>query len=92
VDILKIAKPFIDGIEHSDGRELAFARLITDLAGTLGLVTVAEGIESAGQHSRLRQLGCSYGQGYLYSRPVAASEVGALLDAEPPARDLPLAA
>ncbi len=92
VDILKIAKPFIDGIEHSDGRELAFARLITDLAGTLGLVTVAEGIESAGQHSRLRQLGCSYGQGYLYSRPVAASEVGALLEAEPAARDLPLAA
>ena len=48
VDILKIAKPFIDGIEQEDGQEWAFARLITDLATTLGLITVAEGIEVAG--------------------------------------------
>jgi diguanylate cyclase (GGDEF)-like protein/PAS domain S-box-containing protein len=81
VDVLKIAKPFIDGIEHADGREWAFARLITDLATTLGLVTVAEGIEVSGQHDRLVEIGCDYGQGYLYSRPIDASEVDALLAA-----------
>jgi diguanylate cyclase (GGDEF)-like protein/PAS domain S-box-containing protein len=82
VDILKIAKPFVDGIEQEDGREWAFARLITDLATTLGLITVAEGIEVSGQHDRLVALGCTYGQGYLYSRPVDASEVDRLLAAD----------
>ena len=77
--MLKIAKPFIDGIEQADGQEWAFARLITDLAATLGLVTVAEGIEVAGQRERLLQLGCTHGQGYLFSRPVAAADVDGLL-------------
>jgi EAL domain-containing protein (putative c-di-GMP-specific phosphodiesterase class I) len=79
VDVLKIAKPFVDGIEQDDGR--AFARLITDLATTLGLVTVAEGIEAAGQHDRLVELGCAYGQGHLYSPPVDPAQVTALLAA-----------
>ena len=79
VDVLKIAKPFIDGIEQADGQEWAFARLITDLAATLGLVTVAEGIEVAGQRERLLQLGCTHGQGYLFSRPVDAADVDGLL-------------
>jgi diguanylate cyclase (GGDEF)-like protein len=81
VDILKIAKPFIDGIEHANSQEWAFARLITDLATTLGLVTVAEGIEVSGQHDRLVELGCAYGQGYLYAHPVDASKIDALLAA-----------
>jgi diguanylate cyclase (GGDEF)-like protein/PAS domain S-box-containing protein len=92
VDALKIAKPFIDGIADDDGHEWAFARLITDLATTLGIVTVAEGIETAGQHRRLVDLGCAYGQGYLYSRPVAAADVGALLTASAAQRHLPRAA
>jgi diguanylate cyclase (GGDEF)-like protein len=92
VDILKIAKPFIDGIEQTDGQEWAFARLITDLAATLGLVTVAEGIEVEGQHERLLQLGCPYGQGYLYSRPVDAVLIDALLTANAAARQAPRAA
>ena len=82
VDVLKIAKPFIHGIEQENGREWAFARLITDLATTLGLVTVAEGIEMPGQHDRLVELGCAYGQGYLYGRPVEASKIDAVLVAD----------
>ena len=82
VDILKIAKPFIDGIEQEDGQEWAFARLITDLATTLGLVTVAEGIEVAGQHDRLVELGCTHGQGHLYAHPAVAAEIDALLAAD----------
>ncbi|MDX6596123.1 MAG: hypothetical protein QOE87_10 [Gaiellales bacterium] len=82
VDILKIAKPFIDGIEQEDGQEWAFARLISDLATTLGLVTVAEGIEVPGQHDRLVEIGCAYGQGHLYAHPVPAGEIDALLAAD----------
>jgi diguanylate cyclase (GGDEF)-like protein len=92
VDVLKIAKPFVDGIDQEDGREWAFARLITDLATTLGLITVAEGIEVSGQHDRLVELGCTYGQGYLYSRPVDASEVDSLLAADTAFRRAPRAA
>jgi diguanylate cyclase (GGDEF)-like protein/PAS domain S-box-containing protein len=92
VDILKIAKPFIDGIEQEDGQEWAFARLITDLATTLGLITVAEGIEVAGQHDRLVELGCAYGQGHLYARPVVAGEIDALLAADTARRLLQRAA
>ena len=92
VDVLKIAKPFVDGIDQEDGREWAFARLITDLATTLGLVTVAEGIEVSGQHDRLVELGCAYGQGYLYSRPVDATAVDGLLAADAALRRAPRAA
>jgi EAL domain-containing protein (putative c-di-GMP-specific phosphodiesterase class I) len=82
VDILKIAKPFIDDSDQADGQEWAFARLITDLATTLGLTIVAEGIEVAGQHDRLVKLGCAYGQGYFYAHPIDASNVDALLAAD----------
>ena len=84
VDILKIAKPFIDGIEQESGEEWAFARLITDLATTLGLATVAEGIEVVGQHDRLVALGCAYGQGHLYARPAPGAMIDALLAAADP--------
>ena len=92
VDILKIAKPFIDGIEQEDGQEWAFARLITDLATTLGLITVAEGIEVAGQHDRLVELGCTYGQGHLYAHPVVAADIDVLLAADRARRQLRRAA
>jgi EAL domain-containing protein (putative c-di-GMP-specific phosphodiesterase class I) len=90
--VLEIAKPFIDGIDQHDGKEWAFARLITDLATTLGLVTVAEGIEVAGQHDRLVELGCACGQGHLYSPPVAAAAVDDLLEAAALRRQRPRAA
>ena len=82
VGIDQAGKPLIDGIEQENGQEWAFARLITDLANTLGLITVAEGIEMPGQHDRLVELGCAYGQGYLYGRPVEASKVDAVLAAD----------
>ena len=52
---------------------------ILRLAATLGLDTVAEGIELEQQRDRLRQLECRYGQGFLYARPVPASELGSVL-------------
>ena len=49
------------------------------MAGALGLSTIAEGVETAAQELRLRQLGCEVVQGYLYSRPVAPEVVEQLL-------------
>ncbi|MEA2141987.1 MAG: hypothetical protein QOI64_417 [Solirubrobacteraceae bacterium] len=78
IDILKIAKPFVDGVaDHGD--EAIMARTIIDLSRNLGLATIAEGIEHEEQAAALRGLGCSLGQGYLYSRPLAADVLTSLL-------------
>ncbi|MDQ1647876.1 MAG: hypothetical protein QOJ50_4060, partial [Cryptosporangiaceae bacterium] len=69
------------GAEHS-----ALAKAITDLAGTLGLEVVAEGIETSCQWSLLRDLTCRYGQGYLFARPMPAAGIDGLLG--DPARPL----
>jgi diguanylate cyclase (GGDEF)-like protein/PAS domain S-box-containing protein len=78
IDILKIPKPFVDGVargpEHS-----ALARAILDLAQALDLQVVAEGIEDAAQARELARLGCPIGQGFHFSRPVPEGEFGALL-------------
>jgi diguanylate cyclase (GGDEF)-like protein len=68
VDILKIAKPFVDRL-GAGGPESTFARTIIELARTLGLEVVAEGIETDAQLAALRELGCDTGQGFLLGRP-----------------------
>ncbi|HEX6458896.1 MAG TPA: EAL domain-containing protein [Thermoleophilaceae bacterium] len=80
VDIVKIAKPFIDGVAHGPDESAVAAAMIT-LGGTLGLKTVAEGIEDADQLAELRALACDQGQGFYLARPVAADGVSALLAA-----------
>ncbi|HET8673619.1 MAG TPA: EAL domain-containing protein [Thermoleophilaceae bacterium] len=80
VDIVKIAKPFIDGVAHGPDESALAAAMIT-LGGTLGLKTVAEGIEDAEQLAELRALACDQGQGFYLARPVAAEGVDALLAA-----------
>jgi EAL domain-containing protein (putative c-di-GMP-specific phosphodiesterase class I) len=54
-------------------------RTIIALADSLGLRTVAEGIEVAQQLARLRTLGCTLGRGYLFARPLVADDVTELL-------------
>jgi diguanylate cyclase (GGDEF)-like protein len=69
LDILKIAKPFVEGL--SRGRqENSFVRMIVDLARALDLHVVAEGIESAEELEALRELGCDAGQGFFLARPL----------------------
>ena len=82
VDVLTIAPPFVAGIDPGDGEESALARTIIDLAASLHMSTIAEGIEERGQLELLRELGCEQGQGYLFARPLDADAVTALLDAE----------
>lgn len=74
VDVLKIDKSFVDGIAHG-GDGAALARTIVALADTLQLHTVAEGIEDGAQHTALRSLGCTLGQGFLFARPMAQAEL-----------------
>jgi predicted signal transduction protein with EAL and GGDEF domain len=78
VDILKIDKSFVDEVARS-ADAAALARTIVALAEMLGLRTVAEGVEDAGQREALEAIGCAYGQGYLFARPLDAPSLRACL-------------
>jgi len=84
IDMLKIPKTFIDQLTEDADANVVDA--ILRLAGSLDLVTVAEGIEHVAQAERVRELGCGLGQGYLFSRPLRAGDVVDLLRARQPAR------
>ena len=78
IDILKIAKPFVDGLTAERNRP-ALAKAIVHLGETLGLDVVAEGVETAEQTEALLAMGCRLGQGYVFSKPVEASAMRRLL-------------
>lgn len=78
IDVMKIDRTFVDGVARSPS-DLALVRAILSLADSLGLSTVAEGIEEEAQRTALLRLGCQLGQGYLFARPLASAEVGELL-------------
>jgi len=69
VDELKIDRSFVSGAPESADQG-ALIRALVQLGGVLGLKTVAEGIETRDQLGRLRDAGCSCGQGYLFARPL----------------------
>ena len=75
IDILKISKPFVDGVGKDDPEGSALARSIIKLGDNLKMQTVAEGIELEGQLSDLQRLGCHSGQGFLLARPVEPPRV-----------------
>ena len=80
IEILKVHRAFVAELgRHPD--EPALAKAILQLAHHLGMKTIAEGVEDAAQVSALRALGCGYGQGYHFSRPLPKDEFAALLDA-----------
>ena len=76
VNVLKIDKAFVDDTDP-DGQ--ALLRSIVDLGLGQGLQIVAEGIETLDQARLLRDAGCHLGQGFLWSRPLEADEITALL-------------
>jgi predicted signal transduction protein with EAL and GGDEF domain len=78
VDILKIDKSFVDEIT-SRPEASGLARAIVQLGRTLGLVTVAEGIEALDQRNELREAGCDLGQGFYFAKPLTAAEIEPLL-------------
>jgi diguanylate cyclase (GGDEF)-like protein/PAS domain S-box-containing protein len=77
-DTLKIDRSFIARIGVG-GDNTEIVRTILTLANGLGLDVVAEGVETQIQLRLLRELGCQFGQGYLFSRPIAGEAAGSLL-------------
>jgi diguanylate cyclase (GGDEF)-like protein len=78
VDEVKVDKSFVDAVT-SDPADRAVVRAVVEIAHVLGMRVVAEGVESADQHSVLHSLGVDEVQGYLHSRPLAGLEVAAWL-------------
>ncbi|MGK0714967.1 EAL domain-containing protein [Leucobacter sp. W1153] len=74
VDKLKIDKAFIQRIHHSEEDD-AIVQTAISIARSLGLITVAEGVETVEQLNFLRASGCLRAQGYIFSRPVSAQEI-----------------
>ncbi|GAA1580052.1 putative bifunctional diguanylate cyclase/phosphodiesterase [Actinoplanes couchii] len=77
VDTLKIDRSFVErlGVIADD---TALTDTIVRLGKSLGMATVAEGIEEFGQLAALREMGCGFAQGYYFSRPIPAAEAGRL--------------
>ena len=76
VDALKIDRSFVASL--TTGSDVIVRSTIA-LAHSLGMQVIAEGIENPVQLRRLRTLGCEYGQGYLFSRPLSGEATRALI-------------
>ncbi len=83
IDYLKIDRSFVISMdEGTENREIV--RTIIGLANALKLSVIAEGIETLEQFERIRNLGCEFGQGYLFSRPLPVEQIDEMLgDKEP---------
>ncbi|MEA5553387.1 EAL domain-containing protein [Anabaena cylindrica UHCC 0172] len=82
VNILKIDKSFVYGLEQNS-RNIGLISTIISLAHTSEMKATAEGIETIEQLAQLRNLGCDFGQGYLFSEPLVAKSVVDLLASAP---------
>jgi EAL domain-containing protein (putative c-di-GMP-specific phosphodiesterase class I) len=71
--MLKVDRAFIRGLGH-DAEDSAIVASVIGLARAVGIVAVAEGVETTEQLVALQELGCEFGQGYLWSRPVPPGE------------------
>jgi len=79
VDVLKMDREFLAGIED-DPRGAALVQTVIELGNRLAIDVVAEGVETAGQLTVLRDLGCRYLQGFLLGRPTPPAELAAVID------------
>ena len=82
IDYLKIDQSFIRNLAPNSD-DLALCEAIIVMAHKLWLKVIAEGVETELQRELLQSAGCDYAQGYLFSKPVAAEEFGALLNERP---------
>ena len=71
IDVLKIDRSFVTGM-LADRDKIAIVRAILSLAQALGMDTTAEGIETNELAQTLAALGCTFGQGYVYAKPLEA--------------------
>jgi len=75
IEALKVDRSFVWGL-GTDPRSTELVRTIAMMARNLGVDVIAEGIETSDQRRRVERLGCAYGQGYLFSRPVPGDIAG----------------
>jgi diguanylate cyclase (GGDEF)-like protein/PAS domain S-box-containing protein len=87
IDVVKMDRSFVEGIADSDQR-LALAEGIVQIARTLSLEVVAEGIETEVQRDLLSSMGCHFGQGYLLAMPMPARQAVDLVRRGMPATPL----
>ncbi|MGN6193080.1 MAG: putative bifunctional diguanylate cyclase/phosphodiesterase, partial [Rhodanobacteraceae bacterium] len=78
LDVLKIDRSFVSAMAHN-GESLQIVRTIMSLAHNLGMDVIAEGPEDAEQVSQLRSIGCEYGQGFYFSKPIDLTAAMAFL-------------
>ncbi|MGC9973991.1 MAG: EAL domain-containing protein [Gaiellaceae bacterium] len=78
-DIIKVAKPFVDGVVERQSDEYRIADAIIRLGETFGLRALAEGIELPEQREMLRELRCELGQGFLFAKPLEPDALEELL-------------
>lgn len=86
VSVLKLDGSFVRGFQdeaHANPADELIVEALVQLAHRLGLTVTAECVETSGQATRLRRIGCDTGQGWLYSRAVAADRIAELIGAEP---------
>jgi diguanylate cyclase (GGDEF)-like protein len=83
ISIVKIDRGFVRDIA-SDAEDQAITRTICSLAVDLGMQTVAEGVETDEQLAMLRGYGCTYAQGFVFSRPVSAEAIGKMIAGDVP--------
>ena len=83
LDMLKIDRSFVIGLD-SDAEDIAIVTAIINLAHSLGLETIADGVETRDQLDALRELGCETGQGYYFARPRPVEAIAELLGSREP--------
>jgi diguanylate cyclase (GGDEF)-like protein/PAS domain S-box-containing protein len=86
VSVLKLDGTFVRGFQdeaHANPADETIVEALVDLAHRLGLTVTAECVETSGQASRLRRIGCDTGQGWLYSRAVSPERIAEMLGAGP---------
>ncbi|MEP9349867.1 EAL domain-containing protein [Xanthobacter sp. KR7-225] len=81
IDTIKIDQSFVKDIEQ-DAFDTAIVCAVIELGRNLGMQVVAEGVETPGQARFLKARGCAFAQGYLFARPMPASDVAVFLRAE----------
>jgi diguanylate cyclase (GGDEF)-like protein len=79
---IKIDRQFVQGAAKNTPESVAIVRAVVAMAGSLGMTTTAEGVETDAELQTVKRLGCRKVQGYLFGRPMPASEARLLFDAD----------
>ena len=83
IDMIKVDKGFVDDLNPADTRGCSILRAVIQLSEALGVISVAEGVETPEQAQVLAESGCYAAQGFFYGRPQQAADISRLVSAQP---------